>query len=85
MKVLIINPPNATGYVKEGRCEQKLSSWQYVMVPISLPYIAAVLRKNNYDVDIIDCSAEKISMDEFISRVKAYESRLILLNPQSIN
>ena len=23
MKVLILNPPNVTGYVKEGRCEQK--------------------------------------------------------------
>ena len=54
MKVLILNPPNSEGYVKEGRCEQKLSSWQYIMVPISLPYIAAVLRRDGFDVRIID-------------------------------
>ena len=80
MKVLILNPPNSTGYVKEGRCEQKLSSWQYVMVPISLPYIAAVLRKGGFDVKIIDCAAEGIEMDALKQDIKAYKPSLIILD-----
>lgn len=80
MKVLIVNPPNSTGYVKEGRCEQKLSSWQYVMVPISLPYIAAVLREGGFDVDIIDCVAENLSLEELKRQVESFKPRLIILD-----
>ena len=46
MKILIINPPaiDGIGFVREGRCEQRTASFQYLMVPISLPSVAAVVR-----------------------------------------
>ncbi|MBL7206319.1 MAG: radical SAM protein [Candidatus Aenigmarchaeota archaeon] len=80
MKVLILNPPGKTGYVKEGRCEQKLSSWQYVMVPISLPYIAAVLRESGFEVKIIDAVAEDTPIDILKDHVISFEPDLTIVN-----
>ena len=54
-KVIIINPPSEKKVIREGRCEQRADSYQYLMVPISLPSIAAVLKKENFDVKIFDC------------------------------
>ena len=63
-KILIINPPASMKVVREGRCEQRADSYQYLMVPISLPSIAAVLLKNGFAVRIIDCIADDISLEE---------------------
>ncbi len=80
MRVLILNPPADVGYVKEGRCEQKLSSWQYVMVPISLPYIAAVVREYGFDVKIVDSVSEKISPGRSVEIIREYDPELIIMN-----
>jgi len=63
-KILIINPPASMKVVREGRCEQRADSYQYLMVPISLPSIAAVLLKNGFAVKIFDCIADDISLEE---------------------
>ena len=47
MRVLLLNPPgpNGQGFIREGRCHQRLSSYIYRMIPISLPSIAGLLRE----------------------------------------
>lgn len=82
MKILIINPPafNGIKYIREGRCEQRLSSFQYVMTPISLPSIAAVLRESNYSVIIQDCIANNQNIDEIKEQIKLYQPQLIIIN-----
>ena len=57
---MIVNPPTCTGmkYIREGRCEQRLNSFQYVMVPISLPMIAGALEAKKHDVKLLDCIAQ---------------------------
>jgi radical SAM superfamily enzyme YgiQ (UPF0313 family) len=56
MRVLLFNPPGPAGrgYIREGRCEQRLSSFAYRMVPISLPSIAGLLRAEGHEVKILD-------------------------------
>src|SRR5580698_8092400 len=56
MRILLFNPPGpgGRGYIREGRCEQRLSSFAYRMVPISLPSIAGLLRAEGHDVRILD-------------------------------
>jgi radical SAM superfamily enzyme YgiQ (UPF0313 family) len=82
VKVLIVNPPTLSGmrYVREGRCEQRLNSFQYVMVPISLPLVAAVLEKDGHEVKIIDCVAEEMGVDGLREAVKAFDPAMLLLN-----
>lgn len=82
MKVLLINPPSFEGpkVIREGRCEQRLSSFQYVMVPISLPMIAGLLLKNNIEVKIDDFIVEDFDFGEAIEKITAYEPDLAIVN-----
>ncbi len=58
MRVALFNPmgPDGMAYIREGRCEQRLSSFGYRMLPVSLPSIAASLRQSGHDVTIVDAS-----------------------------
>ncbi|MCJ7613718.1 cobalamin-dependent protein, partial [Candidatus Bathyarchaeota archaeon] len=52
--VTLVNPPYPEGAHQHPP-----------FTPLGLGYLAAVLDKNNYDVDVIDCQALRISYDEF--------------------
>lgn len=82
MKIILINPPaiNNIDFVREGRCEQRLSSFQYNMVPISLPSIAAVLIKYGHEVKIIDCIACKITPEKLNKLIAEMRPALGILN-----
>ena len=71
MKIFLINPPEYRGlnYVREGRCQQRISSYEYVFPPISLMTIAAVLEEENFDIKILDCTAENISWSKLESLI----------------
>lgn len=82
MKVLLLNPAleSKEGFIKEGRCQQRLSSFQYVMLPISLPSIAGLLRKVGFEVAIIDCSITKRPLPEILGEIKNINPALIIIN-----
>ncbi len=82
MKILLINPPNLSGpkVIREGRCEQRFSSFQYVMVPISLPMIAGLLLKNNCEVKIIDFMVENYSFDDAVGVSAKFKPNLVIFN-----
>ena len=82
MKILLVNPPGVSGlkYVREGRCEQRLNSFQYVMVPISLPLTAGTLEAGGHEVRIIDCVAQELGLESLLSEAEAYRPGLIFLN-----
>ena len=82
MRALIVNPPavDGVGFVREGRCEQRTASFQYLMVPISLPSTAAVLREAGHDVGLIDCIADEIGVTELGERIRAFEPDLVLFS-----
>ncbi len=82
MKIAIINPPtsNLEKYIREGRCEQRASSYQYLMVPISLPSIAALLRARGFEVLLTDCMAEELSVEATIRKIVHFNPKLVILN-----
>lgn len=82
LRVMILNPPAFQGrrFVREGRCEQRLSSFQYVMLPISLPSIAAVLRQDGHEVSIVDATAQGLDLDEVKERIAGFDPALIIFN-----
>lgn len=86
MKVIIINPPvvGDDKYIREGRCEQRASSFQYLMVPISLPSIAGLLRENKFDVKVLDCIAEDLGFTGALKVIKQYNPKLIVINYSTV-
>jgi len=82
LKIAIINPPapNHEKYIREGRCEQRASSFQYLMVPISLPSIAGLLRARGFEVILIDCMAENLDSANTIQKIEKFLPQLIIIN-----
>lgn len=79
-KIILINPPSEMKVIREGRCEQRADSYQYLMVPISLPSSAAVLREGGFDVKIIDCIADEINLNELGNILKKESPFLVIIN-----
>lgn len=82
MRVLLLNPPAYKNirYVREGRCEQRLSSFQYNMVPISLPSTAAVLREAGHAVLIFDAIGLNLDTNRVVQEARAFSPGLVLIN-----
>jgi len=82
LKILLINPPPLNGpkVIREGRCEQRLSSFQYVMVPISLPMTAGLLLQNNFEVKIYDFMVEDFDFSGAISASARFKPDLVIIN-----
>lgn len=82
IKIAIINPPASDGekFVREGRCEQRASSFQYLMVPISLPSIAALLRSNGFEIKLIDCMAEELDESATIKQIIKFKPKMVIIN-----
>lgn len=86
MRVFILNPPvlSGQGFVREGRCEQRLTSYQYVLLPVSLPSIAAVLRRENIEVKIHDGVAERTPVARIKRDLKRFQPDIIILNVSTV-
>ncbi|MFH0979312.1 MAG: radical SAM protein [Candidatus Woesearchaeota archaeon] len=87
MKILLVNPPAANGLrcIREGRCEQRADSFQYLMTPISLPSIASVLQRDGFVVMIVDCIADNISFDALKSIISKESPALVVVNVATVS
>ena len=64
--ITLVNPPYPVG-----------SHLHPPFLPLGLGYLAAVLEKNNYKVDIIDCQALKIGYDEAKEEIKTRQPDIV--------
>lgn len=69
-KVLLINIPSTSGARDLGA---EIAS----MPPLGQMYIASYLKKNGYDVRILDLVVERMSNDEFIKYVESYNPLVV--------
>ena len=46
-------------------------------IPLGIGYLAAVLEKNQYEVDVIDCQALKLSYEEFKSEISKRQPNIV--------
>jgi anaerobic magnesium-protoporphyrin IX monomethyl ester cyclase len=64
--VTLVNPPYPSG-----------SHQHPPFTPLGLGYLAAVLEKNQYEVDVIDCQALRCSFDEFRSEISKRQPDIV--------
>ncbi|APR79820.1 Radical SAM domain protein [Minicystis rosea] len=81
MRVLIYNPPGpeGRGYIREGRCEQRLSSYAYRMLPVSLPSIAGLLRAEGHQVRILDAVGPRVTVASLPREVRKFDPELVVV------
>lgn len=82
MRVLFLNPPGPEGrpFVREGRCEQRLSAYAYRMLPISLPSTAAAVRAKGHEVAIVDACGPRDDASTLEARVRELRPDLVVVS-----
>ncbi len=72
-RTLLINPPliNGVAFTRQGRCQERDDVLGTTKPPYTLALMAAMLRNDGMDVRLIDATAERISIDDVISRLDA--------------
>lgn len=68
MKTLIINPPAEKDFERSGRWPSR-STGGACQEPLFLAYAAAVLEKNNLEVELIDCRPNYITLEELKEKI----------------
>lgn len=68
MKILLIDPPEGDG------SRNYLKKIQFCLPSLGLAYFASVLQKEGYDVYILDCTAERVSLDIIEDKIRSYGS-----------
>lgn len=80
LKVFLLNPPTLDGenFIREGRCTQEEGIWSTVWPPVSLCTLAAMLRAENIEVHLRDCSASGLKLEELMSQMKSISPDIII-------
>jgi len=91
MKVLLANMP----WQRQGRCGVRAGSrWphikdssegDYMPFPFFLAYSASLLKKNNFEVKLIDAIAEGLSEEQFLKDVRNFDPDLILIETSTVS
>jgi anaerobic magnesium-protoporphyrin IX monomethyl ester cyclase len=66
VSVTLVNPP----YPKRGHQHPPLT-------PLGIAYLGAVLEKNGYSVDVIDCQAQKIAHNSFEHEIGKHQPKVV--------
>ena len=80
MKILLITPP-----LSIVKTYGKFSSIGPILPPLGLCYLAAVLVDNGYKVRIIDCFAEKRSIEHLVQEIRKYCPDVIGISSTTIS
>jgi len=82
MKVLLLNPPAASGVriVREGRCMQRQEAWGTSWAPLTLAVVAAILRDSGFTVSLKDCSNDGISFEGLREIIRGFRPSLVIVN-----
>ncbi len=78
---LLINPPlvNGLAFTRQGRCQEREDVLGTTKPPYTLALMAALLRREGCRVRLIDATAERLSIDQVISRLDGEEFRPSLI------
>ena len=66
MHITLVNPPYPRGAHRHPP-----------FIPLGIGYLAAVLEKNQYEVDVIDCQALKLTYEEFESEISKRQPNIV--------
>ncbi len=76
-KILLLNPPGDKIYFRDYYCS-KVSKARYYYHPLDLLYLSGRFTKPDFELHIIDAIADKLSVDECISKIRKISPEIIL-------
>lgn len=79
MKILFLNPPFLKKFSRPQRSPAVTKSGT-LYFPMWLAYAAAVVMEKGYEIDFIDAPADSVSLEDVISRARAFRPDLIVMD-----
>src|SRR5512138_3396708 len=72
-RVLLLNPPPIKGvrYTRESRCQEQESILGTVKPPLTLAILAAILRNEGFEIQLIDATIERLPVEAIAARLLA--------------
>ena len=79
--VLFVNPPSPDGciYIRDINRSGRRSRERTIWPQTSLAYLAAVAKRAGYVVDILDCIADEMSWEQYLSYIKENKPKWIVV------
>ena len=81
-KTLLLNPPlvNGIAFTRQGRCQEREDVLGTTKPPYTLALLAALLRNAGCEVQLVDATAERLSIDDVVARLdrSGFEPSMIL-------
>ena len=78
-KVWLFNPPTDNKMFKEGRCQQQVELYQTNYPPLTLAYLASILR-DKFNVKIIDGTSKRSKEKNILKDYKKEKPEIIFVN-----
>lgn len=75
--VLFVNPPGKKIYIRDYYCS-KVSKAYYLPQPVDLLIQTSFFEKENYEIDVVDCIAQKLKFQEALNVINAFDPDYII-------
>lgn len=81
LDILFLNPPSPNGevYIRDINRSGRMSRERTIWPQTSLAYLASVMKREGYTVDIIDCIGEEMGWDEVKNILKGKKPRYVVV------
>lgn len=80
MKILIINPPYHIPIIREGRCQCPQNIRKTSIPQMTLAYLAGVLARAGHTLQVYDCIAMNMTIDDLFVETDKFIPELALIN-----
>jgi len=80
MRILLINPPYSTPFIREGRCQSPQSLRKNSVPQMTLAYLAGVLERAGHEIIVFDCIASEIRDGELFAKIGSFGPVLAFVN-----
>lgn len=77
MRIHLVHPPS--NFLAQGYGVRQKVRFGF-MPPLGIGYIAAYLEQDGHEVALLDATAEELTVDETVDRIKAYGARVVGLS-----
>jgi anaerobic magnesium-protoporphyrin IX monomethyl ester cyclase len=77
---LLLNPPlvNGIAFTRQGRCQEREDVLGTTKPPYTLALLASLLRDAGCEVRLVDATAERLSVEQIISRLDGFTPTMIV-------
>jgi radical SAM superfamily enzyme YgiQ (UPF0313 family) len=80
MRLLLVNPPYESGFIREGRCQSPQNMRKNSIPQMTLAYLAGIFERDGHELRVEDCIASGLDTERLFERLGSFSPELALIN-----